>query len=841
MLNTADLAQALKDRLLSYMTSSLPIGNHESQRFLGQRFYEAWQRGLFKGPYFETIASYDRLGSLAQRFEDHRGRKNDQLFFEKFRPRHTWAEVDHKFPAHRALRDRIWNHETTEGQVEMSTTTNRALWERGLFRHQWEAFDRAVYNGANIVVATGTGSGKTECFQLPILYRLLTESPTIRATRGVRALLVYPLNALVEDQIMRLRRLLFWVNLQFHEAGNPSIRNQQITFGRYTGDTPVNSRDHTRTEPMDSLKGLGELVFREDMQSSPPDILITNFTMLEYMLLREDDRQLFASPRLLSFIVLDEVHTYAGTQGMEVAMLIRRLRGFLEAREGRTLPIQCIGTSATLGGDDPKNQAAAFATNLFGAPFDSENIITGEMKGSNGAKWAPAQWKGLFEFLSDADRSSGFLAQPQDDFSKPDGLPWEPLANALGITVPQLSPEVPPSEKLGTLFQLSGLADQLKTVIESQPNACADLDSLADFMKISVADPRSALGTLLSLLARATYKHEPVIALRTHLFINEASSGQLCINPQCEQALAGTDLWWKRLYIAHHLSCDSCEAPVYAVQLCRRCGFVYIEGWAYKFRLLPEKDAAEKPDSFERWLFRPRKSDLPDGAREIGESRTLCLGCGRYFVGRDKETFPVSQGNHDCPPNKLLDIWVWRPSDLEAGKMESCLFCEQHWISGEEVITEPAPSTYAVSCLLLEELKRQLNSAESTSKIISFSDTRQQAAQLALRLQRTNREFTFRQLVNQLLGDEPANTDTLIEELFDFCRRDYKLRLILATEPSRIQDNSALREQLATLLYRDAVTAYLTLEAQGLVRIQYDRNLLDAAKQVSLPDLLPEI
>src|SRR5579864_1041977 len=594
MINNAELAHGLKERLLSYMTSTLPIGNHESQRLLGQRFYEAWQRGLFKGPYFETIASYDRLGSLAQRFAEDNGRKGDHLFSDKFCPRYGWPDVDHRFPAHRTLRDRIWNYETTEAQLEMSTTTQSALWERGLFRHQWEAFDRAVYNKANVVVATGTGSGKTECFQLPILYRLPTEPSAIRSKRGVRALLVYPLNALVEDQIMRLRRLLFWINLQFHESGNPSLRNQQITFGRYTGDTPVNLRDHTRTESTEALKGLGELVFREDMQLNPPDILITNFTMLEYMLLREDDRQLFASSEFLSFIVLDELHTYAGTQGMEVAMLIRRLRGFLEAREGRDLPIQCIGTSATLGGDDPKNQAAAFASNLFGARFDSENIIISEIRERTSAKWVPEQWKRLFEFLGNKETSHTFMRGPQDEPSDPDIGSWKQLAQALGVSESLLDADVPTSEKLGTLLVHSGLTNQLSTIIENQPNTCIDLDSFADLMPITVTDPRPALGDLLSLLASATYKHEPLVALRTHLFINEARSGQLCINPQCEQALGGTDVWWKCLYIAHHLSCDQCEAPVYKVYLCRRCGFVYLEGWRYKSELLAERDSAEK-------------------------------------------------------------------------------------------------------------------------------------------------------------------------------------------------------------------------------------------------------
>lgn len=88
----------LKIRLLSFMTSALPVGNHESQRFLGQRFFEAWQQGLFKGPYFETIPPYERLECLRQRFEGKLDIPADKLFAERFRPHFFWVDVDHKFP-----------------------------------------------------------------------------------------------------------------------------------------------------------------------------------------------------------------------------------------------------------------------------------------------------------------------------------------------------------------------------------------------------------------------------------------------------------------------------------------------------------------------------------------------------------------------------------------------------------------------------------------------------------------------------------------------------------------------------------------------------------------------
>jgi len=822
------MAQGLKDRLLSYMSSALPIGNHESQRFLGQKFFEAWERGLFKGPYFETIPPYERLECLQQRFERKIDTLADKAFADRMRPRFAWADVDHKFREARPLRERLWPAESREAELERTATTQDALWTRGLFKHQWDAFERAAYKNKNIVVATGTGSGKTECFQLPILYRLLAEPREVRARRGVRALLVYPLNALVEDQSARLRRLLFWVNLAFHAPSAKVARNEQITFGRYTGDTPVNANDHGRRESDEALKGFGELIYRQDMQACPPDILITNFTMLEYMLLREDDRQLFSQADLFSFIVLDEIHTYCGTQGMEVAMLLRRLRGFLEGKAKKRLHIQCIGTSATVGDDNVKTQVAEFSSTLFGSPFDPDCVILGRRLTPKPA----AQFSSWDQFVRLVSEDDSLAALLRAEELPPDCDFWNRLAKALGLPDVFDGEPASVSERLGALFSKSGLADWVRTAIETQEDACADLDSLAEGICLNAEDPKRIVGNILGLLALSTQNHDPVLALRTHFFINEAKAGQLCLYPDCQPLPGGSDPWWRRLYVAHHASCDGCSSRVYSVLLCRRCGFVYLEGWAAQSVLWPERDTAEKPDSYQRWLFRPIASELPLGARETGEARTLCLACGRYFVARDRDTFAVSQANHSCPTERLIDIWIWRPEDLDGGKLESCLFCEQHWFSGEEVITGPAPSTYAVSALLLEELKRRFSDSGTPSKIISFSDSRQQAAQLALRLQGTNRDFSFRQMVYQTTTEDGQTTDDLLDDLFEFAKTDTKLRLVLAADPAKPANDAEVRVQLATLLYRDAVSAYLTLEAQGLARVEYDARIFEAAKQI---------
>ncbi len=244
--------------------------------------------------------------------------------------------------------------------------------ERTLWLHQERALRKAKMC-RNLVIATGTGSGKTECYLLPILHQLLTENDegTLNQS-GVRALLLYPMNALANDQMQRLRDLL-----------RPF---PQITFGRYIGATQERQqegvdahRSATGAEP-----DIGELVSREQMRENPPHILLTNYAMLEYLLLRPVDTNLFDGPtgQHWRWIVLDEMHVYNGARGAEIAMLLRRLRDrVVQSQPGR---LQFIGTSATLGtGADALSRIAGFASALFGeqveqhrTEFSQQDIVT---------------------------------------------------------------------------------------------------------------------------------------------------------------------------------------------------------------------------------------------------------------------------------------------------------------------------------------------------------------------------------------------------------------------------------------------------------------------------------
>ena len=245
-------------------------------------------------------------------------------------------------------------------------------------RSHQEVAIRAIAEGRTTLVSTGTGSGKTECFLYPIVSQCLKLRDE-GAPPGISAVIVYPMNALAEDQLMRLRGLL---------AGTG------IPFGIYVGKTPEGEADvagvrlrpgASRAEYEARLErarrdGSGETVYpseevcsRQMMRTAgrQPRILLTNVKQLELLLTRQQDIQLFADARL-DFLVFDEAHTFTGALGAETACLIRRLRAFCGVEGHQTT---CVATSATIVDDRDPEAARSFAARFFGVPADAVTTV----------------------------------------------------------------------------------------------------------------------------------------------------------------------------------------------------------------------------------------------------------------------------------------------------------------------------------------------------------------------------------------------------------------------------------------------------------------------------------
>ena len=209
----------------------------------------------------------------------------------------------------------------------------------------------------SVLVSSGTGSGKTECFLVPILENLVREQAACGYLEGVRALFLYPLNALINSQRERLRA---WCG-----AFGPDIR-----FCLYNGET-------RNTVPADEQARAGaEQLSRTALRANPAPLLVTNSTMLEYMLVRTEDQPILQkSNGGLRWIVLDEAHTYIGSQAAEMALLLRRVMHGFNVDPSQ---VRFVATSATIGGADAEAELKRFLADVSGARADRVHVVTGE-------------------------------------------------------------------------------------------------------------------------------------------------------------------------------------------------------------------------------------------------------------------------------------------------------------------------------------------------------------------------------------------------------------------------------------------------------------------------------
>ncbi len=242
--------------------------------------------------------------------------------------------------------------------------------------HQERAFARLDatmgHEPRHTIVATGTGSGKTECFLVPILAHCLEQAET----RGIKAIIIYPMNALATDQAGRIARMI-------HE--NTALNREQganVRVGLYIGA----SGDGRRWVGEAQMGARHVITDRETLQRDPPDILLTNYKMLDYLLVRPSDQGIWRASfggtghggAVLRYLVVDELHTFDGAQGTDLACLLRRLQARLGVGIGHPNPAPCcIGTSATLGGAGGRaaSELLAYAEQVFGVPFEDDAIV----------------------------------------------------------------------------------------------------------------------------------------------------------------------------------------------------------------------------------------------------------------------------------------------------------------------------------------------------------------------------------------------------------------------------------------------------------------------------------
>jgi len=397
--------------------------------------------------------------------------------------------------------------------------------DRPVYKHQEEAI-RKVQAGRNILVATGTGSGKTESFLIPIINHLLNQRDESKLTPGVRALLLYPMNALANDQVKRIREIL---------SADPTI-----TFGRYTGETleKLESATKVYVQREGRKPSPNELISREQMRATPPHILLTNYAMLEYLLLRPEDHEIFSGAHSGSwkFVVADEAHTYDGAHGVEVALLLKKLR----ERIDKSQQITTIGTTATIGGDDADKEL--FATNFFGNQYQ---IVENNDKHRDLVEPQRLELPaGTWEFNSDGD--------------------WIPLVDeAAFYKAAKQSGGLQDSPAIAFLANKQVTA--IREMLREKPASIEDVAGAIFGSKSEGAQAAVVQIVELGSMIKDEYGN-PAFQARFHLFARATEGVFSCLSEQ------------PHAYLSRHLDCPECESPSYELAGCKRCGASYFSG-----------------------------------------------------------------------------------------------------------------------------------------------------------------------------------------------------------------------------------------------------------------------
>jgi len=686
------------------------------------------------------------------------------------------------------------------------------------YQHQALATQLSLVGARSLVVMTGTGSGKTECFLLPILGKLAREAEhsgfAFGATPAVRALVLYPMNALVNDQLGRLR-LLF---------GAPRIVDRFVSwsgrparFARYTSRTlypgvRTEEKDKDRLAPIDKyyvrnlelsldgdsprqagaqelvleLKRRGkwpakpdlarwygkkgsrwkdsktgafrrcvtldrdpELVTRHEVQEAPPDVLVTNYSMLEYMLMRPLERPIFdmtrawlkANPAERFLLVIDEAHLYRGSAGAEVALLIRRLRMRLGIPADR---LQVICTSASF--NDPAN-AVEFGAHLTGKKAGDFTVVQGDLllrsHASKGSRKDAEALDALdLSAFYEADCEEAHVVQIAS-FLRYRGQqqPWS-LESSLYEALVDFGP-------MALLVNL--------TMTAAQP-----VSSLGEALFDSVSPDLAAraLTKLIALgsVARRRPDEPGILPCRVHSFYRGLAGLWACMDPQCSNlspSLRGGPTG--RLFSQPRDACE-CGARVMELFTCRGCGTAY--GRAYT-------DSVEQPDflwSEAGGAFRTRAGFVEELEPvdllledpvflESVEPADLDLVTGRLnpqALGERVRTVYLPKARVSVPATEE------EARNAKPGEFRPCAVCNESAAFGRSSVQDhQTKGDQPFLALIAKQIQVQPPSGVKATrlaplrgrKVLIFSDSRQTAARLAPNLQAYSTQDALRPLI----------------------------------------------------------------------------------------------
>ena len=778
--NPISFSRDLETVIARYIATTLPISRRYSN--LGREFRQLLkQEQIVQGPFVEALPDFEKGKPLAHLLKKAGGFLHDGL--------------------------------------GLLPTASRLL-----HIHQEKALHHAIVDQDSFLTATGTGSGKTETFLFPIAHDLLSDPDPKRP--GVRALLVYPMNALANDQ------LYYRVAPMFARY----LKEYGITFGRYTGQVKASAKREeeeariwNNPKLMDALGNPSHIpknwqLTRDEMLADPPKILITNYAMLEHILLLPRNAGLFAT-NSLRFIVLDEIHTYHGAQATEVAFLLRKLKTRLGTEKG----LRVFGTSASLSdSENADDELKKFASDLFGEPVNrvirGKRIPHAALAQSIGMTYSvsPVQWVKLGvmlrEFLQ-LDRDEQTIDNWNRLMKCHEGLPQ--------VLILKGQPDDPASVALVDTFARS---TQVRRVAEALKDGCVmAYDQLAqqvfETYELAPQEAQDALSTVIQcgMVARHAQGEFPLLPGRYHLAVNSIEG--VVVRPDTSKE------GWAKVKVGRSFQDDA--GHYYPLLTCRKCGQPFMEGWKDQLHVHPHRpDTGE--NSAERvvfWLGTPFDG-TNDEEDESGEGEVEQSGYERIFVQLKTGEIVASE---DAVP--LYPVPIEQDDVERARYVKRCPACGGRSTGADaEVVTRMHPGNEALGAVVAQRVLEALppgvidHSDPRPSlgrNLLTFSDNRQDAAFFAPYFERTSANVALRAAVRAVLAEStsPMAISQLAERVFDYWRRNGGQPLLLNATGDIQTDKQDVSQLLLGALGYEFCTPggrRNSLESLGVAMVTYD-------------------
>ena len=711
-----------------------------------------------------------------------------------------------------------------------------------LYGHQEEAI-RAIRAGRTTLVSTGTGSGKTECFLYPIVSRCL-ELRDGGAAPGICAVLVYPMNALAEDQLGRLRSLL---------AGTG------IPFGMYVGKTPENESDvagirlpagASREDYEGRLTAIRgeqrsetvhppeEVCSRQAMRTPgrQPRILLTNAKQLELLLTRQRDVELFSGAGL-DYLVFDEAHTFGGAQGAETACLIRRLRSFCGRGAGDTV---CVAASATIADEGDPDRARDFASRFFGVPAADVATV--------GEAYEAELWQGGRALPPPPALAPAALLEAcvrgVDDETDPAAASRAAYRDLAGHALP----EGDWAAALHNALSRNELVYQLNEILDS-PMA---LHELPKQLEERVGRPVSEAEILawLTFGAAARRDERPLLRPVVHGFVRGISGAVVSFPEEAQDAQE------PRLWLAAEDGIDAAggesRSALFPVTTCTTCGQHYFIAFLRDFEFhdkLPDGGEAvgdgsyweplEKAQGGQRVVLTDRIVGGSDDEAVEADGRTaelyFCRYCGAAHPDSVARCLRCSDGG------RVVRLYAVRQKSENRGFLPSCLSCGAVGRRlGTTGYREPARAVRATNVADVHVLTQDMVHHAERRRLLVFCDNRQDAAFQAGWMKDHARRFRLRALMANGIRGGPLSVGDLTHRLDEILSCDEALSRALAPEVwqvARREGSGGRHEQERRKFLRIQVLREVTLSARQAIGLEpWGRMQVDYEDlEVSLP------